>query len=76
MELSTNPKHHERTKHIDIRHHVIRQAVEGRLISITKVPSDSEVADILTKPLARAKFEEFRSAMGIGGMGGSLPAPP
>jgi len=65
IDLSNNPRHHERTKHIDIKHHFIREAINKGLVSIVKVSSAEEVADALTKPLGKQKFELFRSQMGM-----------
>jgi hypothetical protein len=65
IDLANNPKIHDRTKHIDIRHHFIREAIERRLINLFRIPTTEQTADILTKPLARTKFEEHRRGMGI-----------
>ncbi|GJR98528.1 putative ribonuclease H-like domain-containing protein [Tanacetum coccineum] len=44
-----NQKFHAKTKHIEIRHHFIRDSYEKRLIQVIKVHSDQNVADLLTK---------------------------
>ncbi|GJW29381.1 hypothetical protein Tco_0046256 [Tanacetum coccineum] len=44
-----NPVYHSRTKHINIRHHFIRDCYEKRLIDVLKIHIDSNVADLLTK---------------------------
>ncbi|GKA68936.1 hypothetical protein Tco_0775000, partial [Tanacetum coccineum] len=44
-----NPVYHSRTKHIEIRHHFIRDCYEKRLIDVLKMHTDSNVADLLTK---------------------------
>ncbi|GKD26704.1 hypothetical protein Tco_1232918, partial [Tanacetum coccineum] len=44
-----NPKFHAKTKHIEIRHHFIRDSYEKRLIQVIKVHSDHNVADLLAK---------------------------
>ncbi|GKA81874.1 ribonuclease H-like domain, reverse transcriptase, RNA-dependent DNA polymerase, partial [Tanacetum coccineum] len=53
-----NPVFHSKTKHIQIRHHFIRDCYEQRLINVVKVHTDDNVADLLTKgfDLARFKF--------------------
>ncbi|ODO01575.1 hypothetical protein I350_06395 [Cryptococcus amylolentus CBS 6273] len=51
LALATNPGAHHRTKHIDIRIHMIRDYVEAGLIRLTYVRSKSNIADILTKAL-------------------------
>nr|GEU44226.1 hypothetical protein [Tanacetum cinerariifolium] len=44
-----NPAFHQRTKHIEIRHHFIRGANEKNLIHVLKIHTDENVADLLTK---------------------------
>ncbi|GKE42492.1 hypothetical protein Tco_1469776, partial [Tanacetum coccineum] len=44
-----NPVYHSRTKHIEIRHHFIRDCYEKRLIDVLKIHTDSNVADLLAK---------------------------
>ena len=66
MDLSANTKHHDRTKHIDIKHHFIRRTIAKGLIRLVRVPSAEQTADILTKPLGQPKFEEHRRSMGVG----------
>ncbi|GJU56778.1 retrovirus-related pol polyprotein from transposon TNT 1-94 [Tanacetum coccineum] len=56
IDLSKNPVQHSRTKHIEIRHHFLRDNVQKGHISIEKVPSIDNIADILTKPLKRESF--------------------
>ena len=64
--LSKDNKFHARTKHIDIRYHFIREAVEDNKIHMSYIPTDENVADIFTKPLARPKFEKFAKMLGLG----------
>ena len=63
--LVENPHLHERSKHIDICYHHVRDLAEKRRIEITYIPTDEMVADGLTKPLAKAKFEEFIYMLGM-----------
>ncbi|GKE15794.1 hypothetical protein Tco_1423371 [Tanacetum coccineum] len=44
-----NPVFHSKTKHIEIRHHFIRDAYEKKLIEVLKIHTDDNVADLLTK---------------------------
>jgi hypothetical protein len=55
-----------RTKHIDIRYHFIREAVENSKINMQYIPTNDNIADIFTKPLAKAKFERFTAMLGLG----------
>ncbi|GJS93552.1 hypothetical protein Tco_0800520 [Tanacetum coccineum] len=60
IDLSKNPILHSRTKHIEIRHHFLRDNVQKGNISIEKVSSEDNIADILTKPLKRESFNLLR----------------
>ncbi|GKC82960.1 hypothetical protein Tco_1138677 [Tanacetum coccineum] len=60
IDLSKNPVQHSRTKHIEIRHHFLRDNVQKGHISIEKVSSVDNIADILTKPLKRESFNYLR----------------
>ncbi|GJT32842.1 putative ribonuclease H-like domain-containing protein [Tanacetum coccineum] len=51
-----NPVFHSKTKHIQIRHHFIRDCYEQRLINVVKVHTDDNVADLLTKGFDLARF--------------------
>jgi hypothetical protein len=64
--LSRNPVSHSRAKHIDIRHHFIRERVENSEVDLKFCSTKDMVADIFTKPLARESFEKFRAALGVG----------
>lgn len=59
IKLAKNPVFHSRTKHIDIRHHFIRDQIENGLVRLKYVQSSANKADIMTKPLASPKFHEF-----------------
>ena len=61
--LAKNPKHHSRTKHIDVQHHFIREKVEEEVIELRYCPTQEMVADVLTKALTRDKHEAMRRAM-------------
>ncbi|GJV86311.1 retrovirus-related pol polyprotein from transposon TNT 1-94 [Tanacetum coccineum] len=65
IDLSKNPVQHSRTKHIKIRHHFLRDNVQKGHISIEKVPSVDNIADILTKPLKRESFNYLRLGLGM-----------
>ncbi|GKE46616.1 putative reverse transcriptase, RNA-dependent DNA polymerase, partial [Tanacetum coccineum] len=51
-----NPVFHQRTKHIEIRHHFIRDANEKKLIQMLKIHTDENVADLLTKAFDGPRF--------------------
>ncbi|GKB07885.1 hypothetical protein Tco_0836169 [Tanacetum coccineum] len=62
IDLSKNPVQHSRTKHIEIRHHFLRDNVQKGNITIEKVTSEDNIADILAKPLKREPFNYLRLA--------------
>ncbi|CAM8957414.1 unnamed protein product [Rhodiola kirilowii] len=54
ISISKNPVQHSRTKHIDIRHHFIRELVEQKIVTLKHVTTEKQLADIFTKPLDAA----------------------
>jgi hypothetical protein len=50
---------HDRSKHIEIKYHFILYRVQKETTKLQYIPTDQQVVDILTKPLARGKFEAF-----------------
>ena len=58
--LCKNNVHHARTKHIDIKHHFIREIVQQGQIEIKHLASSEMLADLLTKALAFPTFSKLR----------------
>ncbi|GJX98615.1 copia protein [Tanacetum coccineum] len=65
IDLSKNPVQHSRTKHIEIRYHFLRDNVQKGNISIEKISSEDNIADILTKPLKREPFNYLCLGLGM-----------
>ena len=65
IDLTKNSMYHARTKHIDIQHHFVREAVKNKQIVISKISTDEMVADSLTKAVCRQKHEFCTAEMGI-----------
>ncbi|GJS13832.1 hypothetical protein Tco_0408304 [Tanacetum coccineum] len=65
IDLSKNPVLHSRTKHIEIRHHFLCDNVQKGNVSIEKVSSEDNIADISTKPLKREPFNLLRLGLGL-----------
>jgi hypothetical protein len=63
--LAKEPRYHPETKHINRRFHIIRDYIADGDLQISKVHTDLNVADPLTKPLPRAKHDQHLNAMGV-----------
>ena len=65
IQLAKNPIHHQRTKHIDIQMHFIREKIDSNEVTLTYCGTQDQLADIFTKALPRVKFEDIRSRIGL-----------
>lgn len=65
MDLARNNAFHARTKHIAIRYHFIREAVERGDVELGYRRTEDMPADVFTKPIARVRLEYLRSLMGL-----------
>jgi hypothetical protein len=65
IELCKNPVFHDRSKHIEVRYHYIRNCIEAGKINVEHISTGELLADILTKPLARVRFQELRARIGM-----------
>jgi hypothetical protein len=63
--LIKNPRFHQRTKHVDIRFHFIREHHEAKEIEVTYISTDNQLADPFTKPLPNPRFSNLRNLIGI-----------
>lgn len=61
IDLSRNPVHHQRTKHIDIKHHYIRDHIEKHHFDLKYIHTSENPADLFTKSLNKVKFAKFKS---------------
>ena len=59
IKITENPLFHDKSKHIEIRYHYIRDMVQKGDVKHNYVSTEEQVADVLTKPLSRVKFEHF-----------------
>jgi hypothetical protein len=67
IKLSKNPQNHSRTKHIQVRYHVIRQYVDDKAIQLVYVQTRSQLADSLTKSLSGTSIRSSVKVLSQGG---------
>ena len=65
VHLIKNPTFHERSKHIDIKFHFMRDVVNRGVIKVAKVSTEDNLADVLTKALPIAKFKHCLNLVGL-----------
>jgi hypothetical protein len=65
ISLIKNPVLHDRSKHIDLRYHLIRDYVERGELDVDYVSTETQLADILTKALGRIRFQELKNRIGV-----------
>jgi hypothetical protein len=63
--LTKNPHLHERSKHIDVCYHFVRDMAEQGKLKVAYVPTTNMVADGMTKPLQRVAFKRFKNQLGV-----------
>ena len=63
--MAKNPVFHARTKHIELDYHFVREKVVMGDLCVKYVPSHLQIANVLTKPLARRDFSIFRCKLGV-----------
>ena len=63
--MTENLIFHDKSKKIEIKYHFIWDMVQKGAVKLKYVPTEEQVVDVLTKPLARVKFEYFRDKLGV-----------
>ena len=63
--ITKNPIHHDRTKHIDVQYHFVREQVEANTVTLKYLPTQQMPADILTKPIPRDAHVRHVKTLGL-----------
>jgi hypothetical protein len=65
LKLTENPIFHDRSKHIEMKYHFIRDMVQRRIIKLQYIRTDEQITDTLTKPPSVGKFVYFQDKLGM-----------
>ena len=65
IKLLVNPVFHDRSKHIEIWYHHLRDCVHRRIMLLQYIPTEDQDVDILMKALAKSKFKYHRGRIGV-----------
>ncbi|PKA46909.1 Retrovirus-related Pol polyprotein from transposon TNT 1-94 [Apostasia shenzhenica] len=65
LALAKNPVFHDRSKHIDIRYHFIRECIAKMEIQLKYIKSQDQVADVFTKPIKSSTFQKIYEQLGM-----------
>ena len=65
ISIAKNLVHHNRTKHVEIDRHFIKEKIENGTVSLLYTPTSQQIADILTKALPRKNFEYLSTKLGL-----------
>ncbi|KAK2967234.1 hypothetical protein RJ640_002061 [Escallonia rubra] len=65
VNIAHNPVHHDRTKHVEVDRHFIKEKIDDGSVYLMHVPTREQTADVLTKSLHKPSFEDLVSKLGM-----------
>jgi hypothetical protein len=65
LNISENPLFHDKSKHIEIKYHYIRDMVQRKTVHVQYLSTREKIANLFTKPLSKTKFEYFCERLGL-----------
>ena len=65
INIAHNPVQHDRTKHVEIDRHFIKEKLDDGLIATEYIPSRLQLADMFTKRLSTKQFEDLTCKLGM-----------
>ena len=65
VKMSINPVQHNKTKHVEMKYHYVREMVQRHAMQLRYIPTNEQIVDVLTKPLSQGKFVYFRDRLGV-----------
>ena len=65
ISISENPVQHDRTKHVEVDRHLVKENIEAKVVEISYVKSEDQLVDILTKAVNSKSFQEVLCKLSI-----------
>ena len=65
IQIAQNPVQHDRTKHVEVDRHFIKEKLEAKIIKLPFVKSEDQLADVLTKAVSNRVFYNSFDKLGI-----------